>query len=507
MLVSPPPTIPRTRKSEPGELDEHLTLWVRTGTAHLRLDDGTERRVEAGSGVCLSPGTEHDVWTEPGTLTIPVWSAAHPLGTGPQPITPFPIAEQYRAQLVQRYTRWAWEDSAVFAGDDPPLPELRIGAGRPGAAAPGAPIHPPLPHIGPALRVATELRRRPASARDLDEWAAWAGCSPSTLRRGFLTQTGSTFAQWRQSSRLALAAEHLAAGWRVGRAAAEVGFASRWGFADAFRAHYGMTPRDFAARAADAADARAGEGRPVSPAGVPAVVQPLPDNVMLWVRSGELRARFAERRWVGRSGEVIWLPAGSVVETTPASSVPLSTLCTGCVQLDRPRRARFPAAWRDWLLWASISTNSLLKAEEHHGRVPPAERTFHDHVIEAFSAQEAVERARSVPMPEDEGARAAASAFLRALGTATEGDTHEVPAASHDAFRRETGMTFASWRHAARMRLARHLLQNGVASSGVAARVGYSMVSNFSRAFSRFHGVGPREFQAWEHPDADWLAG
>ena len=41
MLVSPPPTIPRTRKSEPGELDEHLTLWVRTGTAHLRLDDGT----------------------------------------------------------------------------------------------------------------------------------------------------------------------------------------------------------------------------------------------------------------------------------------------------------------------------------------------------------------------------------------------------------------------------------------------------------------------------------
>jgi AraC-like DNA-binding protein len=51
------------------------------------------------------------------------------------------------------------------------------------------------------------------------------------------------------------------------------------------------------------------------------------------------------------------------------------------------------------------------------------------------------------------------------------------------------------------MRFVRQLLQSGMATSGVAARVGYSMVSNFSRAFSRFHGIGPREFQQLEGPD------
>lgn len=501
MLVSAPPTIPRTRKSEPGELDEHLTLWVRTGAAHLRLAEGRDYRIDAGSGICLSPGTEHDVWTEPGTLTVPLWSAQHPLGA-PERIAPFPVAERYQTQLMERYCRWAWDDAAPFAGDDPPPAALRIRSGPDGAGTSATPAEPRLPGSGPALRVAMELSRHPASNRDLEGWAAWAGCSPSTRRRGFITQTGSTFAQWRQSSRLALAAERLRAGWRVGKVAAEVGFASRCGFAGAFRAHYGMTPRDYAARAAEASEPLVAIGPPPASAGVRAGAEPLPENVMLWVRSGELRARFAGRLWIGRVGEVVWLPAGTVVEVAPRLSVPLSTLCTACVQLERPRRARFSAAWNDWLLWASVSTNSLLKSEEHHGRVPRIERTFHDHVIEAFRAQEAVERARSVPLPTDEGARVVATDFLRALGTRTEGSAQDLPAALREAFRRETGMSVASWRQAARMRVARQLLQSGTASSAVAARVGYSMVSNFSRAFSRFHGVGPREFQAVEGADA-----
>lgn len=59
-------------------------------------------------------------------------------------------------------------------------------------------------------------------------------------------------------------------------------------------------------------------------------------------------------------------------------------------------------------------------------------------------------------------------------------------------------MTFASWRHAARMRIARGLLENGTKTGSVAGRVGYTHVSNFSRAFTRFHGVSPSEYQATE---------
>lgn len=505
MLVSVPPTIPRSCKSEPGELAEHLTLWVRTGTAHLRVDDGREYRIDAGSGICVPPGTEHDVWTEPGTLVIPAWSSVPAVAAGPEKIAVFPIAAQDRDRLLERYSRWAWDDSPAFAGAEPLSPDLGIEAGSGGVSG-RAPIRPLPPALGPARRVATELVRRPASDRSLDEWAAWAACSPSTLRRGFLAQTGSTFAHWRQLTRLAAAAELLAAGWPVGRVCAEVGFTSRWGFADAFRARYGVPPREFGPRAAET-------GQPAGPRPLDAAIgleaedRLLPDNVMLWVRAGELRARYAERLWVGRAGDVVWLPAGSTVERAPDASVPLSTLCTGCVQLDRPGRARFSAAWRDWLLWASVSTNSLLKSEEHRGRAPGLERAFHTHVIDAFTAQHAIERARSVPMPEGGRARAAAVAFLHALGTTSESATHELPAELRQAFRQETGMTFANWRHAARMRAARRLLQSGHPSTVVGTRVGYTMVSNFSRAFSRFHGLGPREFQQLEGPDEVLAAG
>ena len=503
MLVSVPPTIPRSCKSEPGELAEHLTLWVSTGTAHLRVDDGREYRIDAGSGICVPPGTEHEVWTEPATLVIPAWSSVPAVAAGPDEIALFPIADQDRDRLLERYSRWAWDDSPAFAGAKPLSPDLGIEAGSGGASG-RAPIRPLLPALGPARRVATELVRRPASDRSLDEWAAWAACSPSTLRRGFLTQTGSTFTQWRQLTRLALATELLTAGWPVGRVCAEVGFTSRWGFADAFRARYGVPPREFGAQTAGTGDTL--PPRPLT-GPIEAEDRLLSDNVMLWVQAGELRARFAERLWVGRAGDVVWLPAGATVENAPDASVPLSTLCTGCAQLDRPRRARFSAAWRDWLLWASVSTNSLLKSEEHRGRSPTMERVFHTHVIEAFSSQHAVERARSVPTPEDDRAKAAAKAFLGALGTASQSSTHDVPAELNEVFRRETGMTFSGWRHAARMRVARQLLQSGVASSSVAARVGYSLVSNFSRAFSRFHGVGPREFQQLEGPDEALAAG
>jgi AraC-like DNA-binding protein len=59
-------------------------------------------------------------------------------------------------------------------------------------------------------------------------------------------------------------------------------------------------------------------------------------------------------------------------------------------------------------------------------------------------------------------------------------------------------MTFSRWRYAARMRIARDLLAGGAKSSAVARRVGYRHLSTFSAAFSRFHGISPREYQERE---------
>jgi AraC-like DNA-binding protein len=59
-------------------------------------------------------------------------------------------------------------------------------------------------------------------------------------------------------------------------------------------------------------------------------------------------------------------------------------------------------------------------------------------------------------------------------------------------------MTFARWRSAARMRIARDLLAGGAKASAVARRVGYAHLPTFSTAFTRFHGVSPREYQERE---------
>lgn len=68
----------------------------------------------------------------------------------------------------------------------------------------------------------------------------------------------------------------------------------------------------------------------------------------------------------------------------------------------------------------------------------------------------------------------------------------------HRIFREQTGMTFPSWRYAARMRIARDQLAGGAKPSAVARRVGYAHLPTFSAAFSRFHGLSPREYQERE---------
>ena len=88
--------------------------------------------------------------------------------------------------------------------------------------------------------------------------------------------------------------------------------------------------------------------------------------------------------------------------------------------------------------------------------------------------------------------------YLRTIGASGESAAFDVPAEVHRAFREQTGMTFSRWRYAARMRIARDLLGGGAKPSAVARRVGYAHLPTFSTAFSRFHGLSPREYQERE---------
>ncbi|MGO4711276.1 helix-turn-helix transcriptional regulator [Bradyrhizobium sp. 2TAF24] len=115
--------------------------------------------------------------------------------------------------------------------------------------APREPLHLPMPSDERLVRIATALLNRPDDNRTLDTWAQWAGLSARTLRRTFLAQTGTSFAQWRQQARLTHALELLARGEAVATVADALGYASPSNFIAMFRRSFGESPaRYFASR-------------------------------------------------------------------------------------------------------------------------------------------------------------------------------------------------------------------------------------------------------------------
>jgi AraC-like DNA-binding protein len=361
--------------------------------------------------------------------------------------------------------------------------------------------------------VAEELIRDPALDLTVQQWAARVLSSPRTLRRDFLADTGFTFEQWRLYCRLTAAVEFLVSGYDVDQVAARVGFASRNGFTRAFKQQFGPTPYEFgqelSARSA-AADltqrataARQtddlvrmvrGDGSAAAPDLLPAARTAPHANdshVLSWMYRGGGYLDIGSQRYERHRGVATWIPA-DVEHTTGirenSVSLPLGNASTADLRLTEPLQVQFSPAWDNYLMYCSISARSILQPD----RYDPS------HIIDLFTEQVAVQRALSVPMPTDPRARATAMDYLRRIGTSGGSVALDIPAEVHRVFREQTGMTFSRWRYAARMRIARDLLVGGAKSSAVARRVGYAHLPTFSAAFTRFHGLSPREYQERE---------
>lgn len=168
-------------------------------------------------------------------------------------------------------------------------------------------------------------------------------------------------------------------------------------------------------------------------------------------------------------------------------SLPIGDADAGDLRLTEPLQVQFSPDWDDYLLFCSISARTPLRPD---GYDP-------SHVLDLFADQVTAQRALSLPMPTDSRARGAALDYLRHIGTSG-GSEPEVPADIHRAFREQTGMSFSRWRYAARMRIARDMLAGAAKPSTVARRLGYAHLPTFSSAFTRFHGLSPREYQERE---------
>ena len=104
------------------------------------------------------------------------------------------------------------------------------------------PLQLPNPSDPRAQRLASVLLENPGDRRTLNDLCKTAGASKRTIERLFQTDTGMTFAKWRQQLRLMQAMQLLAEGAQVTRAALESGYSTPSAYISMFRKALGMRP-------------------------------------------------------------------------------------------------------------------------------------------------------------------------------------------------------------------------------------------------------------------------
>lgn len=505
-MTSSPPPIPASRTDAGWLRRGHLLFWAHTGIAHVEFEDGTEEHLQAGEGIWVPAHIGRRLRTDPGSVAFPHPVAPVIAPQAPQVVVRFPVQETHRGWLIKHYAHMAAPINGFGYSPATLLSVLEPSRREPKrSSAPREQRWPPMPTARGARLVASELRQDPALDHSVEDWAVLAACSVSTLHRGFLA-TGMTFAQWRNLCRMAAAEEFLAAGYAIGKVAALVGFSSRNGFTRAFRTRHGIAPRDYAAqvgvRSREPSERVVGarnsglltgilDGAPGASAAsidwgrIPASATEKHVNdghVLTWMYRGDGWLRTDGGDYRRRTGDAIWIPAG-VAHTAGnlegSIGLPVAELLPHDAQITEPIHAHFPPAWDNYLLHRSIGARTLLRPDGFDDR--DILNLFREHLSAAHLGQ--------LPMPTTERERRIAEQFLQHL---------RLPAKTEpDAalFQHETGMTFTTWCHTARMRAAQRLLATGELPSTVAFRLGYSQLSNFSRAFSRFHGESPTAFQ------------
>ncbi|MGA7586794.1 MAG: helix-turn-helix transcriptional regulator [Rouxiella badensis] len=89
------------------------------------------------------------------------------------------------------------------------------------------------------------LQQDPGNNYSLEQVAERSGCSPRTLARLFLAETGMTFTRWRDRLRVVSAVDRLSRGQNITQVALELGYQSPNSFSTMFTRLLGEPPRRF----------------------------------------------------------------------------------------------------------------------------------------------------------------------------------------------------------------------------------------------------------------------
>ncbi|SDI03216.1 AraC-type DNA-binding protein [Vibrio xiamenensis] len=111
------------------------------------------------------------------------------------------------------------------------------------------PLGLPLPMDRRARNIADELMRCPSSDLTQEQLASQWGVSVRTLSRIFIKQTGLTFSQWRQQSKIVTSLKLIQQGLSIAEVAERSGYSNVSAYIEAFRQRFGETPGKFQSKA------------------------------------------------------------------------------------------------------------------------------------------------------------------------------------------------------------------------------------------------------------------
>ncbi|MCQ4041024.1 AraC family transcriptional regulator [Streptantibioticus rubrisoli] len=215
------------------------------------------------------------------------------------------------------------------------------------------------------------------------------------------------------------------------------------------------------------------------------------EHQLAWARSGVLVVTTRGGEWILPPSRALWIPAGAPHQTAASGSA--TTLRSLYLE---PRRAM-----PDWPDPQPVAVSPLVAALIDHLADavldPPRRARAQAVLIDTLEPVPAT--TITVPMPKDSRALAVARALVADPSDPRNLDQwgRHVGASARTlarAFVADTGIPFARWRTAVRLRAALTRLSEGEPVVTVARRVGYATPSAFVAAFVRETGITPGSY-------------
>lgn len=216
-------------------------------------------------------------------------------------------------------------------------------------------------------------------------------------------------------------------------------------------------------------------------------------HVLLWQVRGTADVRVADQTINLQENHALWIPVGTEHSFRLSADSALLPVLLDADGAEVGASLRSPAVYG---VDERLGTLLLVQVQGSYSIVRSS-ADVHRQIVRHLQTCPPLPAA--LPLPCSDAARRIALALL--ADPADERSVVQLAAAAHTssrsverAFRAETGVTLRTWRLASRMEAAGALLRRGLSVDAVAARVGYSSVSAFRRAFKGHFSLTPSAY-------------